>query len=119
MQSVQERNSIIVGFIILSLVGAVLGVILALVLIGHGLIEHFHTNAQGLNASNCSEVTWLGYDACGHLPTRDNTVNYVNEGDAWDVQPAAGYRLLTPLATGQYHVFNEEYNGPQLQAVSQ
>lgn len=46
-----------------------------------------------------------------NLKVVTGTVNWVNDGDAWDIQPAGGYRLLTPLATAQYYVFNQEYYG--------
>lgn len=36
-----------------------------------------------------------------------------------DIQPAGGYRLVQPVATSQYHSFNEGYTGGQLKVVSQ
>jgi hypothetical protein len=64
------------------------------------------------------QPTFCRDDTQSTLKTAKNAPNgNITQPD--DIQPAGGYRLVQPVATGQYHSFNEEYTDGQLKVVSQ
>lgn len=107
------RGALVTGVIILSVIAGLIGIMLGLLAIEHGLIVRGSEQViLAAEDQGCTGVNWLDYNPCdGIIPVRSP--------EAGAIQHPAGYRLLTPLAAGEYYVFNTEYTGAPLKAESQ